>query len=738
MVQAYDRDRTYVCALRGRESGMIELWHRLATTAFAAMLLAAMGVHAADLPIYDESLENGFVDGYSYGGGTTTGSTLQAHIGTHSVEFIGNNYNAVSFTHPTSSFAISTYPTLHFWIRGGSSGSQQLELFVGSDRNNVTPPVHAPLNGFIAGGSISASQWREVTVPLAAPPLSAVGSVERIDLQSEAGGAAQAAVYIDDISLQGVVNDPIFANGFEGSDIPPAGNGLVETHDVATGTLVSDTFAWNDASGNPRLAVLAHNDGAAGPGGTRGGELREFRYQVAGNPRIVRASGNAFSGFGYFVSHPNSEDHCTAGHGDTSSLGHFRSGTWTRLFEGRHHAIFRFQSTYPRYCTTAAPAVEYDVPVTIDWVFSTGRDNPLWAMTVKLNDPLDATYPINAPVNALEDDSRGPYGELLFDGAATEGAHSFIAGVGWGDGYKFISGSPSPVTYNSAWTWNTPNTIPYVKLWTTTVDATMGTVATQTITEQDAGGYFGNDRWNTTSAAGNACAANKDGPSAHLMPCSFNFPYQSISYSMGEVVGGDNNVGTRNTRLAWGTNFGFLGQSAYHTAGTNYYGGPLPDHTAPGWPKKSYSNFVVLGLHSTDAVAAQVTQMEVMQSLSLSTTVGSVVSSGPAGINRTSHALPSDTISYTPAGYDPVYSALAFSAAGNALDANIGVGSGTLKHPLIVIGNTSVYPTTVKLGATTLVLDVDYFPSLRPAANELWITLNQDLSGATNHLQIVP
>jgi hypothetical protein len=169
--------------------------------------------------------------------------------------------------------------------------------------------------------------------------------------------------------------------------------------------------------------VLAHNTGQSGPGGTRGGELREFRYQTPGGTRVVRASGSAFSGFGYPVSHPASENICTGG-GDPSSLGHFFPGTITRVFAGRHHAIFRFTMAYPRYCTTALPAAQYNLPVTMDWVFATGRDNPLWAITWDMS---------AVPVGRLEDDARGPYGELLFDGAASAGAHSLIAGVGWGD-----------------------------------------------------------------------------------------------------------------------------------------------------------------------------------------------------------------------------------------------------------------------------------------------------------------
>jgi hypothetical protein len=226
----------------------------------------------------------------------------------------------------------------------------------------------------------------------------------------------------------------------------------------------------------------------------------------------VRASGSGASGFGYVVSH-RSEGNAGLGAADDSPLGHQFPGQFQRVFEGRHHAIFRFTQLYPRYSRQNAmpPNTQYDVPVTLDWVFSTGHDHPLWAITWDLS---------GVPVDAVESDSRAPYGELLFDGSASEGAHSVIAGVSWGDRFKFVS-TTSPVTYNSAWTWNTPNTIPYVKLWTTAVNATMGTVETQTIVQQDAGGYFGTNRWNTSSAGGNACN-NIIGAANHVMPCDFN------------------------------------------------------------------------------------------------------------------------------------------------------------------------------------------------------------------------
>jgi hypothetical protein len=695
----------------------------LSRKALALLLIAGSAAQASDLVIYDEALRNGFSTGYSYNDGLAVGSTDQAHIGMNSVAFTGgsgtNAFNAVAFTSSTP-LSTSTYSVLHFWIYGSSPGNQNLDIEIYPDKN-AGANIAASLNGYIAGGAVGNGVWREVTVDLTQPPLSFNGTFDRIDIQSESS-IAQPTVYLDDIALRSAVIDPIFNDDFESAVVlPPPVNGLVDESNISVLSMLSERFTGRDSANHPRVAVLAYNDQGAGPGGTKGGELRQFKYQVGANTRTVNASGSGASGFGYVVSHPNDDSSLCVG-GDSSSLGHFFAGTKQSVFVGRHHAIYRFKQNYPRYCSTAAPKQERDIPVTIDWIFSTGRDNPLWAIS----------YDLSAlPVNILEDDSRAPYGELLFDGSASEGAHSVIAGMGWGDRYQFVTTS-SPVSLQSQWTWNTPNTIPYVKLWTAAIDATMGTVQTQPITQQDAGGYFGSDRWNTTSTT-NACNAGDEYPGApaHRMPCTYNWDFQSINYSLDPA---NPSNATNNTRLAWGTEFGFLGQSAYHINGSAYWGGPLADATASGYPRKSYSLYVVLGLHSTDAVAAQVAQVETSQTLSLSTTVGTVATSGSAGIDRP------DTVTYSPAGYDPVYSAITFNASGNALDAILTIGSGTLKKPLIILrGYTAnTYPTTVKFAGATLTMDVDYFPSLRTNPNELWITLNRDVSGASNRLQITP
>jgi hypothetical protein len=639
-------------------------------------------------------------------------SPVQA--GNRSISHVGANFSAVSFAN-TSAVSTLNFPRLRFYLHGGATGGQQYSIAL---QLGATLLVNQSLNSYIQGGAIGANEWRLVEVVFAQAPLNFSGSFDRISVQSQAGGAAQSVLYLDEFTLLSAALPPaiIFANGFEGNDATPASTMQIE-RDVTVDSMSSDRFTWRDRTNQPRVAVLAHNTGQTGPGGTRGGELREFRYQVGGATRIVRASPDFASGFGYLVSH-RSEG--TSGiPGDDSPLGHGFTGTFERIFEGRHHAIFRFNMSYPQYSRTTAvpPNTRYDVPVTVEWVFSTGRDHPLFAQSWDLS---------AVPINAVETDLRAPYGQLLFDGSASAAAHSPIASVGWGDLFKFVSTS-NPLSFASAWTWNQPNIVPYVKLVTTAVDATMGTVQTQTKSQQDAGGYFGADRMNSTSASGNACSAAQG--QASLMPCAFNWPYQSVNYSLAGVNGT-----TNNTRLAWGTNFGFLGQALYPVHGSDFYGGPLLGNPrASGYPRKGFSAFIVLGTHSSDPVGQQVLQVEVVQNTALSATIGSVQSTGPAGVNRP------DNVSYAPAGWNHVYGAFAFAAAANQLDANFNISSGTLSNPMLIISNWSTAaPNTVRLNGSNLQADVDYFASPRPAQNQLWITLNRQLSGAVNRIEVLP
>ena len=671
---------------------------------FTAVFLSARPACAQSVTVYDDAMQNSFDGpGYSYGGVAADfdfANTTPVHGGTKSIRLTGDNFNALAFYHTSGgSFSTAQYPVVHFWIHGGTTGGQPLQVFV---QNLGAVKASALIDTYIVGGGgIAAGAWREVAIDITQAPLSYSGPYDRFDLQIQSAGTLPA-LYVDDITLA-----PASA--------PPPANAMQIEHDVTVNSIASDRFTWQDSAGHPRVAVLAHND-VASPAGVYGGAIREFRYQLpSGAQRIASATtynNGAYAGFGYVVAH-SAAGNCV---GDDSPLGWQFAGTWTRVFEGRHHAIFRFSQNYERRC----PDIVRTIPVVMDWMFSTGRDNPLYAVTWNVDQLSPATLP-----DTLYDDSRAPYGELNIDGDGS----ADIDGTAWGDRYKFTTTS-APVSRSSTWTWNVANTVPYVKEWiagpldvSNHRDATMGIVQTQTMSQQDAGGgrdpnfHDNTAYWGKSSADGNACP---DGAPPYSIPCVGEWPYQANAFNFYNLVNNSNNA-----RLTWRTQWGFLGQ-------TSYVVNDGVVATAPGLPKKSYSTYVVLGTHSSNPVETQVTQVETVQSLTLTAANGTVVLSGPAGVTRV------DTPAYQPAGYNHVYGALAFLANSNQLDANIAVGSGTLRKPLFIVGSyTATYPTTVKLGSVTLVTDVDYFASLRPAASELWITLNRDLSGATNQLEIL-
>src|SRR4051812_34681695 len=136
--------RFHVCSDNGaRIRGKIVMSPRYGIIIGCALCANAT---AQNLAIYDEALRNGFIGDYSYGGGTDFASTAEAHGGTHSVAFTGNDFNAMSFTNPDQSFAVSQYPVLHFWVHGGTTGGQTIELFACPDESGAGC-VDAPLNG---------------------------------------------------------------------------------------------------------------------------------------------------------------------------------------------------------------------------------------------------------------------------------------------------------------------------------------------------------------------------------------------------------------------------------------------------------------------------------------------------------------------------------------------------------------------------------------------------------------
>ena len=434
---------------------------------------------------------------------------------------------------------------------------------------------------------------------------------------------------------------------------------LVVSHNVVIGGYSGEQFVWQDAGCLPRTAFMVYDD-RVDPAGHYGGYLRSYDY-VLGNAstRHVEGSLDAHPGWGYTVNH----------YASTSTQGDNTPGTWQLLFAGRHHAILRFVHTLQMGGT---------VKTTVDWLFATGKDHPVWAVT------FDASA---AAANTIQADTRSPYGDLKWDG----GVNASVDGVGWGDHYKFRTTS-APESAQSGWDYTQTNTIPYVQMWANAADAEMGAVQTQTMEQHDAGGGQFYSAWGT---------ADSDGP----MPADYNWTFQLNQYELPFL--------STSKRMGWGSNFGAIGQNGY-----NAYGDAK---TLDGYPYQSYAVYMVLGQHSNDPTQTQVTQVEHQQGLGLSASVGSVRTIGPAGIVRP------DTVTWAPAGYDPAYGTFGLLAAANTVHATLAPGAGMVRNPILVIDNFTAPAADIAFDGNPAIPDVDYFASIDPVAQRLWLTIRRDV-----------
>ena len=149
---------------------------------------------ATDQSIYAEALQNGW-ESWGWAGGLDYNSTARVHSGTKSIAVTPGAWEAIYLHH--AAFDSSDYTSISFWIDGGTSGGQKLQLQAILSGTAQTQAVQVrPTNG-----------WQEVTVSLAT-----LGAASKPDLDGfwiqDNTGAAQATFYIDDIRLVASTTPP--------------------------------------------------------------------------------------------------------------------------------------------------------------------------------------------------------------------------------------------------------------------------------------------------------------------------------------------------------------------------------------------------------------------------------------------------------------------------------------------------------------------------------------------------
>ena len=458
---------------------------------------------------------------------------------------------------------------------------------------------------------------------------------------------------------------------------PPPAAGITIGRGESVGGYVSDVYRWKDASGRDRSAALVRND-VQDPMGFWGGYLRRFTYVKAGGTTVT-STGHSYDwpGWGYTVNHQSADDSAVSSR--------FQPGTYRTVFAGAHHAVHEYRWTIP--------FIGGNVVATVQWVFSTGRDHPLWAGTFDCS---------GAAPNAVSADDRSPAGLLNFDGDVD----SDVSGVGWGDRYKFKTTS-TPESMSSSWTYNTTNTVPYVWEWSNATDTEMGAVQTQSWSKRDAGYGWFHSNWGRTSTNK---VITEGTPSSPRMPLEWNWTYQLNQWELPW----DNT----NKRMAWGMNYGAVGQTSYPAYGD--------DRTLSGYPYQSHSVTMVLGAKRSNVVAIQVTQVERSILSSLTATRGTVRTSGPGGVGR------SDAVTFSPAGWNSVYGTWEVTAnASSGVTMRLDTKARAVDRPMFRIGGyRTTVPATIIVGGATWQNDVDYFASVDTATQTMWLTLARTLNGA--------
>lgn len=445
------------------------------------------------------------------------------------------------------------------------------------------------------------------------------------------------------------------------------------------GNYDSDVYRWLDSGHHTRTAVLTRNE-AGDPGGGRGGMLRQFRFQAGAGERVATGTGanGVWNGWGYVASH----------FGDGNSVVHTGTlpGHYRRAFLGRHHALHEF--------TWDLNINGKPVKATVHWLFATGKDHPLYAITFDTRAAGEDGLGVSA-------DSRAPYGDIAWDG---DGTNAWVDGVKWGDRYRF-STLDEPLTPQSRWTYNEPNAVPYALTYSRTADAEMGIVQTLSWEQHNTGGTWFHNNWKHTSE-------DQEGRDDYWkMPPNWNWTYQICQYELK-----DNTSPTKSKRLAWGLMFGAVGSKSYNAYG---YGSLLSGH-----PYQSYAVYMVMGQQSTQSVLGQVTQVEHLLGARLQASQGQVTTTGPGGVGRT------DSVSYAVPGYNSTYGAHELQAdAEGHFTARLEALAGDIQNPLFLVHAVSGAPAQLYRDGAPLRADVDYFASFDAATSTTWITLEGVWSG---------
>ncbi len=192
-------------------------------------LLPTQGHAQGGSVVFSDSLASGWQN-WSWSTTPNFANTLPVHSGSNSIAVTYTAAWAGLYLHTDTPIAGGTYNALRFYVHGGTSGGQGVEVKLADGAQNLGQSVAVS----VPGGS-----WAQVDVPL-----SSMGSPAQITgvVWQDTTGHAQPTFYLDDIAFVSTTTTP--------TPTPPPGAGPALSVDASSGrqAISPDIYGINYAS----------------------------------------------------------------------------------------------------------------------------------------------------------------------------------------------------------------------------------------------------------------------------------------------------------------------------------------------------------------------------------------------------------------------------------------------------------------------------------------------------------
>ena len=156
----------------------------------SVLVWVAPALAQTDQQIYSDSLVGGWQN-WSWAA-VNLANTSPVHSGAQSASVSADAWEAIYLHH--DAFDTGGYSALAFWIHGGSTGGQQLQ---------VQALLSGTAQSIVALAPLSANAWSKITIPLSSLGVANKPNMDGFWIQDRSG-TTQPTFYVDDISLTAV------------------------------------------------------------------------------------------------------------------------------------------------------------------------------------------------------------------------------------------------------------------------------------------------------------------------------------------------------------------------------------------------------------------------------------------------------------------------------------------------------------------------------------------------------